>query len=106
MGRGLKWSLDLRVAWIWAMGLADERIATVGAEMGEGAKKGVARYRGSGMTLVGTREFERVLGELPSDLRPKCPVCVSSLFFSNGRWLCKSCPYRGKENELEKSKHV
>lgn len=52
------------------------------------------------------RQIERMLQRLPSDLRygdsnpPKvkrCPVCVSSLGFRDGRWECPSCRYRSNE---------
>ncbi len=52
------------------------------------------------------RRIEQLLQRLPLEIRygdsnpPKvkrCPVCVSSLVFRDGRWECSSCRYRSEE---------
>lgn len=46
------------------------------------------------------RKIGQVLNELPGEIRPKCPICASSLFFGNGLWACKSCGYHPPESNL------
>lgn len=53
------------------------------------------------------RRIKRVLNGLPRNLRPRCPVCASTLVFNGGRWVCRSCSYRsgelGGKAEVKKS---
>lgn len=45
-------------------------------------------------------KIEQALNELSRGLRPICPICGSTLFFTNGRWACQFCEYRHEGGDI------